>query len=150
MNEKEIFGSRLKQFRKNLNLTLKALEDLTCLSYSNIARIERGEIFPNFEFLVDLHNKFNLDLHWLITGAGEMYREQVKDSLSSLKNLYPGLPDDECIVELIKCLQVPVIYHLLVASFIPLQKQYQKPIGEYFASNNENDTGEEYLNVEAG
>lgn len=145
MNKKEIFGLRLKQFRKSLKLTLKDLENSACLSYSNIGRIERGEILPNFEFLVNLREKYKLNLNWFSTGKGKMLEEHDNGNISSIKDLYPDIPEDKYTAELIKCLQVPVIYHFLVATFIPLQKQHQKLIDEYFNKNKEED-----LNVKIG
>lgn len=145
MNAKKVFGLRLRQFRKSLKMTLKDLENESCLSYSNIGRIERGEIFPSFEFLVDLRNKYNLNLNWFSTGKGKMLEEHFNGSIPSIKDIYPDIPDDEYAAELIKCLQVPVIYHFLVATFITLQKQHQNLIDEYF-----NKKEEENLNVNIG
>jgi transcriptional regulator with XRE-family HTH domain len=132
MEPKKIYGHRLKEFRKFLKKTLKDFAKETGLSNSNISRIERGEIFPNFEFLSNLQKKFDLNLNWVNLGIGSMFLNKGEKESFDIRIKYPGIPNDNTADDLLNCLQVPVIYYYLAAIFIPLKKKHQSLIDEYF------------------
>jgi transcriptional regulator with XRE-family HTH domain len=70
-----MLGKRLKLFRTAKNLTLKALASKISASPGFISEVENGLKMPGSEFLVSLKRTFDdIDLHWLLTGEGEMRR----------------------------------------------------------------------------
>jgi transcriptional regulator with XRE-family HTH domain len=75
-SQKKIIGNRLREFRKQGKKTLQELANETNISHSTIARIERGELFPNLEFLAYLRNAYAINLNWLIDGVGNMFNNK--------------------------------------------------------------------------
>ncbi|GEM_PF-1893368 len=65
------FGNRLKEFRnlKNLDISQFALE--LNIPESDINLYEASEKEPDLKFFVNIYEKFNVDLEWLITGSRE-------------------------------------------------------------------------------
>lgn len=60
----------LKQARKEKKLTLKQLGELSNISYSQIAKIERGEHIPTRETIIKLTMALNLDTNKFLQIAG--------------------------------------------------------------------------------
>jgi len=76
MTQKEVVGKRFKDFRKLIGKTQKEIAAEADMSQANIAKIEKGEIFPNLEILIYLYGKHNLNIHWIISGNGEAILSQ--------------------------------------------------------------------------
>jgi transcriptional regulator with XRE-family HTH domain len=76
---KKIIGERFKDFRKKIGKTQKELAQEAEMSQANIAKIENGEIFPNLEILISLYSKYNLNIHWIISGKGDSMLRGQKD-----------------------------------------------------------------------
>jgi transcriptional regulator with XRE-family HTH domain len=70
-------GSRLKELRNSLGFKQEDMSQKikfgTQKTWSNY---ETGETFPPPEVFLKLANLLNIDLHWLITGEGSMYRSE--------------------------------------------------------------------------
>jgi transcriptional regulator with XRE-family HTH domain len=65
------FGSRLRQVRKAVGLTQKAFaEHLGAVSLPTVHRLEQRDQYHD-ELLMALVEKFDVDLHWLLTGASK-------------------------------------------------------------------------------
>ena len=64
---------RLKTVIEHKGLSLKAFSDLTEIPYRSIQNYLRDERDPNLEALVKIGTKTDVNLHWLITGEGEMF-----------------------------------------------------------------------------
>ena len=65
------FGARLRQVRKALGLTQKAFADhLGAVSLPTVHRLEQRDKYHD-ELLMALAGKFDVDLHWLLTGASK-------------------------------------------------------------------------------
>jgi transcriptional regulator with XRE-family HTH domain len=77
MSEKYLIeiGKRLKEVRKSLNLTLNDMKELSGFSIPTISDMERAANKPNLEYLLLLANKFNVNIHWILTGKGPMYND---------------------------------------------------------------------------
>ena len=62
---KKIFGQRLKELRKNKNLTQLKLAEIIDTEESHISALERGIHFPKFETLEKLANALDVEFNEL-------------------------------------------------------------------------------------
>ena len=60
----------LRQAKKKKKLTLKQLGELSSISFSQIAKIERGEHIPSRETIIKLTEALNLDTNKFLQNAG--------------------------------------------------------------------------------
>lgn len=70
--EKEIikdFGERLKKFRGDRNLSLRALADLADMDFGNISEIENGKINPSLTTIVLLAEALQVNPRDLLTSS---------------------------------------------------------------------------------
>lgn len=77
--KKEV-GKRLRQFREKAGFTQRRMASYFDIGHANYSRIERGEIFPGIYVLNILKQEFNLSLHWLVCGQGEMLEPDDKEN----------------------------------------------------------------------
>ena len=66
-------GDRLKEIRKEKNLTQQGLGDILCVSKQAIANIESGHNKPSIEFISKLIENLGVNSNWFISGKGEMF-----------------------------------------------------------------------------
>jgi transcriptional regulator with XRE-family HTH domain len=70
-------GNRLKEIRISLGLKQQDMpKKMGIGSQKTWSNYETGETFPPNEVFQKLANFLNIDLHWLITGKGSMYRSE--------------------------------------------------------------------------
>lgn len=77
-----MFGQKLNQIRKSLNLSQEEMALKTDTSYRAYTSYERGDRKPSFEFLKKLALNFEVNLNWLIANSGNPF---LKDSSTSFK-----------------------------------------------------------------
>lgn len=65
--------SRLRQIRDKFAQTASEFAQMTGLEIRTYSGYERGERKPPVEYLATLAQKFNINLHWYITGNGSMF-----------------------------------------------------------------------------
>lgn len=87
-------GQRLRTVRKALNLSQQELADAIKVNASAISQMETNRIKPSLETLVLLAKQYKVNLHWLITGKGQMFEEVMSTAvyknnsrIEQLKNL---------------------------------------------------------------
>ncbi len=71
-----MYGKKLHEIRKKLNLSQEEIAAQTNTSYRAYTSYERGDRKPSFEFLENLVNKYNVNLNWLIANSGEPFKSQ--------------------------------------------------------------------------
>lgn len=64
---------RLKELRSALHLSQAELGERLGINASAISQMETGRIRPSLDTLVQLTKHWGVNLHWLITGQGEMF-----------------------------------------------------------------------------
>jgi len=145
MADKKEIGTRINMFRKMIDKTLIQLSKEANVSHSNIARIERGEIFPNFLILEYLHNRYKLNFHWLITGNGEMFNNNFNnnDKISLIKKLFPNIKLDETFFEIYEVLANPKLSKAMRHKFAIALEVAKVELPHLFQSDKE---GENHLN----
>lgn len=66
-------GKRIKQIRKALNQTQEDFGKSLATSKASLSEIETGKYKAGIELLEKLVKKYNVNLHFLITGEGDMF-----------------------------------------------------------------------------
>jgi len=66
-------GKRIRQIRTALNLTLEDFGKSIGSSKASLSEVEKGKYNAGIELLGNLVKKYNVNLHFLITGEGDMF-----------------------------------------------------------------------------
>ena len=66
-------GDRLKTVRKYLKMNQQEMGDALKVNASAISQMENNHIKPSLDTLIQLTKTFDVDLHWLLTGKGDMF-----------------------------------------------------------------------------
>ena len=82
MRSISMYGKKLQEIRKKLNLSQEEFATQTNITYRAYTSYERGDRKPSFEFLENLVLKYNVNLNWLIAGQGNMLLSD-NDKISS-------------------------------------------------------------------
>ncbi|GLO65006.1 helix-turn-helix domain-containing protein [Oceanobacillus kimchii] len=71
MNEKRNkIGRFIKKYRQEKEMSLRALSEITGISFSHVSKIERGEHTPSKETISIIANKLDLDENELLIMSG--------------------------------------------------------------------------------
>lgn len=80
-----MYKNNLKKIRFELGLSSQKLAEKLDVSQGSIVNYENGSRKPNYEFMEKLHDTFNVNLNWFISGKGEMFiNEQNKFDLNKI------------------------------------------------------------------
>lgn len=91
------FKDRLKQLRRETELTQQELAKKLGVSFSSISMYERGEREPSFEMLEMIADFFNVDMNYLLgkTDTPHETREvEVFAASSKKETFYDDLPEE--------------------------------------------------------
>jgi transcriptional regulator with XRE-family HTH domain len=127
-------GLRVKAVRDELNLKQGAFAKKLSISQSFISYIEKGQRKPSFELMSSLLSVFNVNLHWLVTGIGDMFipdtnpRQQLKEQFA---RLFPDVTPDQEVLDMIKHLEIPIIKNALMEKYLLYRKRYEDFILEH-------------------
>ncbi len=86
MNPENHINKRLKAFRKKIKITQSELAELLECNQATVAYYEKGKIEPSIEKLLIMSQTYNIDLNWLLTGQGSMFRGQAETEKIRLEN----------------------------------------------------------------
>ena len=70
---------RIRKLRKALDLTQREFAERIGMKGNTIATYEMGRAFPSDPTINNICKEFNVNEHWLRTGAGEMFIQQSRD-----------------------------------------------------------------------
>ena len=70
---------RMKELRKNLNLTQQELADQLHIKRTNIANYESGLSSPTDSVIALICREFNVSEEWLRNGTGDMFVPMTRD-----------------------------------------------------------------------
>lgn len=68
-------GKRLKEARKAVNMTQEKMGELYGFPHTAISEMESGKRNAQLKYLILLINQFNINLNWIFTGKGLMFRD---------------------------------------------------------------------------
>ena len=88
--------NRLKKIRKVLpqKTSQEKFAALLGTTRNAIASYESGKVVPSDTFIQLLCTKFNIDEHWLRTGEGEMYKNDLDAQVEAFAQKYILTPDE--------------------------------------------------------
>lgn len=87
----KILGERLRAARQDRQLTLEDLGELAEMHWTNIGKIERGQVHPSVETLVRLSSAMDLDAAQFLVGLnadmypGRTHKLTAKDLIEARK-----------------------------------------------------------------
>jgi transcriptional regulator with XRE-family HTH domain len=85
MKQKQVDQSiRLKKLIKALNLNQLSFSKSIGMTQPNISKMMNGERQLSIEVLNRMSERYNVNLHWLLTGVGEMFLEEMPDQISQV------------------------------------------------------------------
>ena len=87
---------RIKTVRKSLTpkVSQTAFAEILGTTRRAITTYETGAVTPSDTFIQLLCTKFNIDEHWLRTGEGEMYKNDLDAQVESFAQKYILTPDE--------------------------------------------------------
>lgn len=78
----------MKAVRKKLGLSQQEMGEALSVNASAISQMENNHIKPSLDTLIVLSKTYQVDLHWLITGKGEMFvSNEEKTQADTTRNL---------------------------------------------------------------
>lgn len=77
-------GERVKEIRKELNLTLEKFGERVGVTKQTVSRIENGVNNLTDQMALAICRTFSVNEHWLRTGEGEPYTKGSEDELAEL------------------------------------------------------------------
>ncbi len=91
---KRLLGLRIKELRKNKNLTQEQLAEIAHIDFRSLSHIECGDTFPT-KSLVDIANAFNITISELLDFEHVKYSiQEMKEYIQ--KNL-DNIPEQEIV-----------------------------------------------------
>ena len=114
-------GQRLEAVRKELSMTLVALEEKVGFSKSLIAAAEKGEKKPSAVYLYGLITQFNVNINYILTGKGEMFLDR--------KNLTEAEKDMDDLFKLMK--RVRMVKYAVLTFFQEYVKRNEDLVKKY-------------------
>lgn len=91
-------SERLKLVVEAKSLNIKEFSEISTIPYRSIQNYLRNEREPNVEALIKFKDTMNIDINWLLTGEGKMFRCLPNDELTekeqALINHYRQMSSD--------------------------------------------------------
>jgi transcriptional regulator with XRE-family HTH domain len=121
-------GKRLRDIREALNITLEKMQEISGFSKSLISAAEKGQKKPSSIYLYVLLERFNVDLNYIFSGKGNMFRHVPK-------LLDPGDPDlGHTCEELVYMIEnVELVRYAMMTEYIKFKAQNKTLINEALA-----------------
>lgn len=91
-------GERIKNLRKNMNVTAKDFADILQIPLRTVGSYERNEAQPSPKFFNALIDIYNININWLLTGDGNVFlneKNKIDESFISLLKSKFNMSDDE-------------------------------------------------------
>jgi transcriptional regulator with XRE-family HTH domain len=127
----EAMGRRIQAVKERLGLNQSSFARQLGVSQSFLSQVAAGKRKPSFELLYSLFTRFGVDLPWILTGAGEMFSQQHRES--RFAEQFPGVPLEEEVMDLVKSLAVPIMKNALLEKYFLYRKRYEDIMDDYFA-----------------
>ncbi|MDM8174753.1 helix-turn-helix transcriptional regulator [Olivibacter sp. 47] len=64
-------GTRLKEFRIENQVKQTDIQEAIGQAFTHTSRVENGKALPNINYLLYLNEKYDLNINWALTGAGD-------------------------------------------------------------------------------
>ncbi len=84
-------GKRMRALRKALNLSQQEIAKTLKVNPSAISQMETDRIKPSLDTLLLLTKHYKVNLHWLITGKGQMFEDAISTTKYKTNNRLEAL-----------------------------------------------------------
>jgi len=122
----------IKEIRKELKLTQAELGEIIGIARSSIANYERKGTKPSSDFIEALVLRLNVNAKYIFTGQGEIFEStKGKDFAQRFSELFPDVPPESEVIELINSLAVDVVRHQLIIDYIHAKNKFKDFIIEH-------------------
>lgn len=127
-------GKRLRDIREALDITLEKMQEISGFSKSLISAAEKGQKKPSSIYLYFLLDRFNVDLNYVFSGKGNMFRHVPK-------LLDPRDPDlGHTCEELVYMIEnVELVRYAMMTEYIKFKAQNKTLINEALAGKEKKD-----------
>lgn len=105
-----MIGKRIKERRKELNITQTQIQHETSISSGNLSCIENGKYLPSAIALLELSKILDCSIDWMLTGTSSISNNQIilDSEESELLNGFRELDEDDkeeilCLLRLKVC-----------------------------------------------
>jgi transcriptional regulator with XRE-family HTH domain len=133
---KKSVGLRFRKFREALKKTQYDLAAELQVYQSTITNIELGKTFPKINYLHHLHNKYRLNLNWLLREKGDMFLPKELNgfgiSFIGRPHVKYGDPMYDKYVELFTLMQIQVIEQVILAKLVELKALMKDEVKEFY------------------
>lgn len=117
-------GKRLTSVREHLELFQGTMAEHLGISRVNLYRLEKGIVWPNAHIMNILRTRFNVSLDWLVTGEGDMIREEKED-----KDKFDYGQDAGMVTSLLEVMhKVPFVRYAILNYFLDFYDEHQEVI----------------------
>lgn len=95
-----MIGLRIRQRRKELNITQTQVQEQTSISSGNLSCIENGKYLPSAIALIELSKILNCSIDWMLTGESSISKDDqfldIKEQnfLNAFRELDPDDQDE--------------------------------------------------------
>jgi transcriptional regulator with XRE-family HTH domain len=122
-------GKRLRDIREALDITLEKMQEISGFSKSLISAAEKGQKKPSSIYLYVLLDRFHVDLNYVFSGKGNMFRHIPK-------LLDPGDPDlGHTCEELVYMIEnIELVRYAMMTEYIKFKAQNKTLINEALAA----------------
>jgi transcriptional regulator with XRE-family HTH domain len=130
---------RFRMFRETIGKSQEALAKEMKQPVKLVKSIEEGKQMPSIICMIYFRETYNLDLNWLLTGAPTL-----ADQEKFIEGLPPILVKEYCkekkipvkeeYEELLKLLQIPGVYHLIIAKLTEAKNVFRNEIKAHIRS----------------
>jgi transcriptional regulator with XRE-family HTH domain len=135
MPEESDFLKRLKEIRKTLGLLKSDFARGLNVSNAFITDLEKGKYKPGYDFFIKIVRAYNVNLHYLLFGEGEMFLSPTTHYSKIVENLSVNRDDVQELLWYFE--RSPIIQYLMLGYFRTiLQKEaaaIKKELEEYKA-----------------
>ncbi|MDQ1351686.1 MAG: hypothetical protein QG657_1991 [Acidobacteriota bacterium] len=92
------FGQRVKEIRKTLRLSQKEFAESLGISGTFVSEVESGKYKPCYDFFYNMMEHFNVNLHYLLSGQGEMFIRDMKPAETEIGEPFSSITKTEDIL----------------------------------------------------
>ena len=94
-----MIGNRIKNRRKELNITQTQIQEQTSISSGNLSCIENGKYLPSATALIELSNILDCSIDWILTGNSSISKNSSISDIGEddykLLELFHGMSEDD-------------------------------------------------------
>ena len=130
------FSLRLRAIREALKMSQAAFSKEVEVSLPTYVRYEATLMMPKVHILSLLIEKFNVNVEWLLTGQGDMFKPKEDPSFQKGKKI---LIQDPRYIELLELMEIPIIEQSILVKLLEA-KQIFKHLIEAMKKKKEHDS----------